>query len=34
MSPEYGGGLVILVSGGDKAKRARTLLRREGHSAA
>ncbi len=34
VSPEYGGVLVILVSGGDNAERARTLLRREGYSAA
>ena len=29
-----GGVLVILISGGDNAERARTLLRREGYSAA
>ena len=34
VSPEYGGVLVILVSGGDQAALARTLLRREGYSAA
>ena len=34
VSPEYGGVLVILVSGADNAERARTLLRREGYSAA
>ena len=34
VSPEYGGVLVILVSGGDNAELARTLLRREGYSAA
>ena len=34
VSPEYGGVLVILISGGDNAERARTLLRREGYSAA
>lgn len=34
VSPEYGGVLVILISGGDNAELARTLLRREGYSAA
>ena len=34
VSPEYGGVLVILVNGSDPANRARTLLRREGYSAA
>jgi prephenate dehydrogenase len=34
VSPEYGGVLVILVAGGDQAALARTLLRREGYSAA
>ena len=34
VSPEYGGVLVILVSGSDNAELARTLLRREGYSAA
>lgn len=34
VSPEYGGVLVILVSGRDNAELARTLLRREGYSAA
>jgi prephenate dehydrogenase len=34
VSPEYGGVLVILVSGADNAARARELLRREGYSAA
>jgi prephenate dehydrogenase len=34
VSPEYGGVLVILVSGGDNAELARTLLRREGYAAA
>ena len=34
VSPEYGGVLVILVAGGDNAERARSLLRREGYSAA
>ncbi|HZC30906.1 MAG TPA: prephenate dehydrogenase/arogenate dehydrogenase family protein, partial [Gaiellaceae bacterium] len=34
VSPEYGGVLVILVNGGDNAELARTLLRREGYSAA
>jgi prephenate dehydrogenase len=34
VSPEYGGVLVILVAGADNAERARTLLRREGYSAA
>jgi prephenate dehydrogenase len=34
VSPEYGGVLVILVAGADKAARARELLRREGYSAA
>jgi prephenate dehydrogenase len=34
VSPDYGGVLVILVAGGDQAELARTLLRREGYSAA
>ena len=34
VSPEYGGVLVILVTGGDQAELARTLLRREGYAAA
>jgi prephenate dehydrogenase len=34
VSPEYGGVLVILVAGNDNAALARTLLRREGYSAA
>ena len=34
VSPEYGGVLVILVTGADNAELARTLLRREGYSAA
>jgi prephenate dehydrogenase len=34
VSPEYGAVLVILISGGDNAALARTLLRREGYSAA
>jgi prephenate dehydrogenase len=34
VSPEYGGVLVILVAGADNAGLARTLLRREGYSAA
>lgn len=34
VSPEYGGVLVILVAGNDNAELARTLLRREGYSAA
>jgi prephenate dehydrogenase len=34
VSPEYGGVLVILVSGSDNAELARALLRREGYSAA
>ncbi|HZS24893.1 MAG TPA: prephenate dehydrogenase/arogenate dehydrogenase family protein [Gaiellaceae bacterium] len=34
VSPEYGGVLVILVSGSDNAELARTLLRREGYAAA
>jgi prephenate dehydrogenase len=34
VSPEYGGEVVILVAGGDNAELARTLLRREGYSAA
>jgi len=34
VSPEYGGVLVILVTGADNAALARTLLRREGYSAA
>jgi prephenate dehydrogenase len=34
VSPEYGGVLVILVSGADNAELARTLLRRDGYAAA
>jgi prephenate dehydrogenase len=34
VSPEYGGVLVILVAGHENAERARSLLRREGYSAA
>ncbi|HET8893055.1 MAG TPA: prephenate dehydrogenase/arogenate dehydrogenase family protein [Gaiellaceae bacterium] len=34
VSPEYGGVLVILISGADNAELARNLLRREGYSAA
>jgi prephenate dehydrogenase len=34
VSPEYGGVLVILVAGNDNAELARTLLRRDGYSAA
>jgi len=34
VSPEYGGVLVILVSGNENAELARTLLRRDGYSAA
>jgi prephenate dehydrogenase len=34
VSPEYGGVLVILVSGGDNAELARALLRRDGYAAA
>lgn len=34
VSPEYGGVLVILVAGADKAELARTLLRLEGYTAA
>jgi prephenate dehydrogenase/predicted amino acid-binding ACT domain protein len=34
VSPEYGGVLVILVAGNENAALARTLLRREGYSAA
>jgi prephenate dehydrogenase len=34
VSPEYGGVLVILVSGNDNAELARQLLRRDGYSAA
>jgi prephenate dehydrogenase len=33
VSPEYGGVLVILVAGAEKAELARTLLRHEGYSA-
>ncbi|MHB8468230.1 MAG: prephenate dehydrogenase/arogenate dehydrogenase family protein [Gaiellaceae bacterium] len=33
VSPEYGGVLVILVAGNDKAEEARSLLRRDGYSA-
>jgi prephenate dehydrogenase len=34
VSPDYGGVLVVLVTGADNAELARTLLRREGYSAA
>jgi len=34
VSPEYGGVLVVLVSGSENAELGRTLLRREGYSAA
>ena len=34
VSPEYGGVLVVLVSGSDNAELGRTLLRREGYAAA
>ncbi|HUJ54585.1 MAG TPA: prephenate dehydrogenase/arogenate dehydrogenase family protein [Gaiellaceae bacterium] len=34
VSPEYGGVLVILVAGADRAAKARDLLRREGYAAA
>jgi prephenate dehydrogenase len=34
VSPEYGGVLVILVAGAENAELARSLLRREGYSAA
>jgi hypothetical protein len=34
VSPEYGGGHVILVAGNENAELARTLLRRDGYSAA
>jgi prephenate dehydrogenase len=34
VSPEYGGVLVILLAGSENAELARTLLRREGYSAA
>ncbi|HZR95133.1 MAG TPA: prephenate dehydrogenase/arogenate dehydrogenase family protein [Gaiellaceae bacterium] len=34
VSPEYGGVLVVLVAGNENAELARTLLRREGYSAA
>jgi len=34
VSPEYGGVLVILVAGADNAELARTLLKRDGYSAA
>jgi prephenate dehydrogenase len=34
VSPEYGGVLVILITGADNAELARTLLRREGYTAA
>ena len=34
VSPEYGGVLVVLVAGGENLELARTLLRREGYSAA
>ncbi len=34
VSPDYGGVLVILVTGADNAELARTLLKREGYSAA
>jgi prephenate dehydrogenase len=33
VSPEYGGVLVILIAGADKANEARTLLHRDGYSA-
>ena len=33
-SPDYGGVLVVLVTGAENAELARTLLRREGYSAA
>jgi len=34
VSPEYGGVLVVLISGSENLELARTLLRREGYSAA
>ena len=34
VSPEYGGVLVLLVAGADNLELARTLLRRDGYSAA
>ncbi len=34
VSPDYGGVLVLLVTGSDNAELARTLLRRDGYSAA
>jgi len=34
VSPEYGGVLVVLVAGSENSELARTLLRREGYSAA
>jgi hypothetical protein len=34
VSPEYGGVLVLLVTGGENLELARTLLRREGYAAA
>jgi prephenate dehydrogenase len=34
ISPDYGGVLVVLVTGAENAELARTLLRREGYSAA
>jgi prephenate dehydrogenase len=34
ISPDYGGVLVVLVTGADNAELARTLLKREGYSAA
>jgi prephenate dehydrogenase len=34
VSPEYGGVLVVLIAGGENLEVARTLLRREGYSAA
>jgi len=34
ISPEYGGVVVVLVAGADNAELARTLLRREGYTAA
>jgi hypothetical protein len=34
VSPEYGGVLVILVTGAGTADKARELLRREGYAAA
>ena len=34
VSPDYGGVLVVLVTGAENAELARALLRREGYSAA